>query len=136
MEDTQLLLSAANSNVTTTANGTGVDITGGVGGFSPGEGGVPVQAAIPIVSIDHTTGDETYSWKLQDSPDNSSWTDISPARLASDYSGPNTTGAGGTVYVGGFLRQKYVRIVETLGGTTPILNRGGIYLQPVTERFA
>lgn len=135
MNDLNLLLLAANTNKTASGNGTGVDITAGVGGFNPGEGGVPVQAAIPVVSIDHTTGDETYQFKLQDSPDNSTWTDISANRLFSDYSGPNVTGATGTVYVGGFVRQQYVRIVATLGGTTPILNHGDIFLQPVTENF-
>jgi hypothetical protein len=135
MNDVQLLLLAANNNRTASVNGAGVDVTNGVGGFNPGEGGVPVQAAIPIVSIDHTTGDETYQFKLQDSPDNATWTDISPNRAASDYSGPNATGAGGTVYVGGFLRQQYVRLVATLGGTTPILNHGDIYLQVETPKF-
>lgn len=135
MNDLQLLLLAANNNRTASANGNGLDITAGVGGFNPGEGGAPIQAAIPILSIDHTTGDETYAFKLQDSPDNATWTDISATRLASDYSGPNATGAGGTVYVGGFVRQQYVRIVLTLGGTTPILNHGDIFLQPVTEDF-
>lgn len=130
MNDLQLLLKAAASGVAASFNGNPIDLISATG-FSPGEAGMPVQADIPITSLDHTTGDETYAFKLQDSPDQATWTDITANRLASDYGGPNANNVEGIVRLFGAVMQRYVRLVGTLGGTTPVLNHMDIFLQPI-----
>jgi hypothetical protein len=131
MNDAQLKL-LAGQVLAASANGAGLDITGGVGGWNPAEGGAPMQCRIPVSTIKTSAGNETYQFKLQDSPDNATWTDISANRAASDYSALTTNGQEGSIYVGGFVRQAYVRLVATLGGTAPSITVGDCYLQPVT----
>jgi hypothetical protein len=109
--DSQLALQAA---VTKTASFNSAALDMG-SGWAPGGGGVPMQAIVNYSAGDFTTGDESYTFKVQDSPDNSAWTDRSPAVVA-----PVTVAApSGVISVGAFIQQRYVRLVATLGGTTP-----------------
>ena len=122
-QDSQLLLQAS---VTKTAsfNSTGVDLGAG---FAPGGGGKPVQAVVTYSAADFTTGDEAYSFKLQDSPDNSTFTDRSAGVVAP----VSASAPSGSIVVGAFLQQRYVRLVATLAGTTPSITYSA-YLQPNT----
>ncbi len=122
-QDAQLLLQAS---VTKTSSFNSVSVDLGAG-FAPAGGGKPVQAVVTYSAADFTTGDETYSFKLQDSADNSSFTDRSAAVAAS----VSAAAPSGSVVVGGFLQQRYVRLVATLGGTTPSITYAA-YLQPNT----
>ncbi len=122
-QDSQLLLQASVTK-TTSFNSAGVDLGSG---FAPGGGGKPVQAIVTYTAGDFTTGDETYSFKLQDSPDNSTFTDRSPAVVAP----VSASAPAGSIVIGAFVQQRYVRLVATLAGTTPSITYSA-YLQPNT----
>jgi hypothetical protein len=124
-QDTQLLLAAA-ATVTASGNGTAIDLGAG---FAPGAGGIPMQAIIEASATKLSAANETYSFKLQDSVDNATWIDRSPPVTAANE-GITVDGTGGTILVGAFIRQRYVRLVETLGGTAPSVVLSDIYLQP------
>lgn len=91
---------------TVTANGTGVDLKDFVG-----------QIAVVLDSAAGTGTTPTLDVKLQDSDDNSTFADISPAVAFAQV-----TGAGvSTQRIGASADslRRYVRAVATIGGTTP-----------------
>ena len=138
MEDAALLLLAAQT-IAASLNTPGLDLTQGVGGFNPDTqppGGVGMPIAAKVVAASFVAAG-TYTFKLQDSPDNATWTDISPTRALVDYGGPFPGPAEGTVMVGGYAKQPFVRMVITLGGTGPslVLNEG-IYIEPLVAHLA
>lgn len=90
---------------TSTTNGTGIDLQG-------------YQAACAVINAQAWT-DGTHAFKLQDSPDNSTYTDVATALV--DGSNPSVTAAGAqlTTYKLGYLgNQRYLRVVQTCSGTT------------------
>lgn len=90
--------------LTASANGGGIDLQ-----LSSG----PIHAIICAGATDFTSGDETYVVKLQESSDNSTFTDISGASVS-------ITAQNTTVYISTNQRMKrYVRAVITIAGTTP-----------------
>ena len=95
--------------ITASANGSGIDMQ-----LSDG----PVHLIAQAGATDFTSGDETYSWKLQESADNSTnWTDLVSSNGTSSVS---TTAANTAVYLSINTRLKrYVRAVCTIAGTTP-----------------
>lgn len=122
-QDANLLLQASVTK-TATFNSTGVDLGSG---FAPAGGGMPMQGIVDYSAGDFTTGDETYTFKIQDSPDNSAWTDRSPGVVA-----PVTVAApAGAITIGAFIQQRYVRLVLTAAGTTPSITYLS-YLHPAT----
>lgn len=89
---------------TTTANGSGVDLQAVKGG------------AIVIVDSAAGTGTTpTLDLKLQSSPDNSTWTDVSGAAFTQIINAASQQIFGIDVT----KCQRYVRAVATIGGTTP-----------------
>ena len=84
----------------------------------------PVEGKVAFVdnAVDTTTGDETYALKVQDSPDNATFTDRSVSV---------TVTAAGVVTIPAFVTARYVRLVRTLAGTTPILTVADSYLTPL-----
>lgn len=92
---------------TASADGTGVDTLG-------------YTSAVAIIQagdIDLTTGDETYSFKVQDSADNSSFADVASLSATTVTADDQTKlirveGLGTSV-------RRYIRVVATLAGTTP-----------------
>lgn len=116
-QDEQLRLDAAAGAAATTqtasTNSAALDMGAG---FAPGGLGQPVAGVIDFTAADRADSNETYTFKLQDSPDNSSFTDITPA-VAIAVSG--TTAPLTTIVLKGFQSQRYVRLVSTIGGTTP-----------------
>ena len=92
---------------TASANGTGIDTLG-------------YNTAVAVINagdIDLTTGDETYSFKVQDSADNSSFADVAALSAVTvtadnDIKKIRVDGLGTSI-------RRYVRVVATLGGTTP-----------------
>lgn len=91
---------------TASANGTGVETMGYTS----------AKAVIVAGDIDLTTTDETYAFKVQDSADNSTFADVSglTTTVTADNQVKNIRVDG----LGTSIR-RYVRIVATLGGTTP-----------------
>lgn len=90
---------------TTTANGTGVDLKDFIG-----------QAALILDSAAGTGTTPTLDLKLQDSDDNSTFADVSPAvAFVQVVAGASQQRVG----VDCDALRRYVRIVSTIGGTTP-----------------
>lgn len=115
-QDEQLVLQAT-ATQTASANSAALDMGSG---YAPGGVGQPVAAVIQVTAIDRVTGDETYNFKLQESSDNSAWTDISP-NVA--------TTVVGVIVAKGILTKRYVRLATTLAGTTPSVTYKA-YLNP------
>lgn len=94
---------------TASANGTGVDLAG--------------YTAAMVVITTGTITDGTHAIKLQESDDNSTYTDVA----ASQVQGTNpsiTSSNGNSVYKLGYLGYKrYIRAVTTVTGATT----GGVY---------
>jgi hypothetical protein len=103
--------------VTKTASFDTVAVAGGAGdmggNFSPGGLGMSAAIVVDVSAIDYTTGDESYSLKMQESSDNATWTDCGPALAVLGSVGPKV------VVVRGHLLKQYVRLDGVLGGTTP-----------------
>lgn len=92
---------------TATFNGTALDLGSG---FAPSNAGQRFSAVVKSSALDLTDLNETYTFKVQESSDNSAWTDASPAVAMT---------AAGTVAIPAFISKRYVRVVLTAGGTTP-----------------
>jgi len=94
---------------TSTVTATGVDV-------SAYKGGLIVEQLVGVVS--GTT--PTLDGKLQSSPDNSTWTDISGATFT------QVTATDSFQKIGIDVRQgaKYIRYVGTIAGTTPSFTMG------------
>lgn len=94
---------------TATANGTGVDLKGYIN-----PGGREMKAFLDVGAV---SGTPTLDVKIQDSPDNSVFTDISGATFAQKT-------AVGSEAIHFRTNQRYVRAVATIGGGTPSLTFG------------
>jgi hypothetical protein len=122
VQDSQLLLAAA---VALSATGTGTAIDLG-SGFAPGGGGLPLRGIVPITAIDTVHG--TYTFTLQDSPDNATWRNVSPAAPATLV---------GAIEASGFVQQRYVGLIWTfaaVAGGPPAITIGDSYLNPLVVR--
>lgn len=98
---------------TSTVTATGIDISGY-------KGGLIVQQLVGVVS--GTT--PTLDGKLQSSPDNSTWTDISGATFTQVTASDSFQKIG--VQVAAAAR--YLRYVGTIAGTTPSFTMGVVLL--------
>ena len=103
-------------NYTATVTGAGVDLQGFDG----------AMVVIHGNNGDFTTGDESYIPKMQDSPDNSVWTDVAAANLEGSFSDLRTTEVQRAGYKGA---KRYVRAVLTLGGTTPAIDASALVVR-------
>ena len=148
-KDSALILKAATATqVTSTASIPATSTVGGAGDlefgqlaanawhFAPGQGGMPMLCNIEMVSYDLTTGDETYTFKVQTSADGTNWKDASATKSVG-YGGADLQGtaaamaaAGGLIVIPFFADARFVKLVATLGGTTPILVCNDIWLSP------
>jgi hypothetical protein len=109
--------------VTKTASFDGAALDLGAG-FAPGGGGQSMDAAVPVTALDFTTTDETYSFKMQESDDDSTYTDCSPAVSAL------TANVGSSILLPGRVQKRYVRYSLTIAGTSPSITYGPIFLVP------
>jgi len=96
---------------TKTASYTGASYDLGAA-FAPGGIGIAMAATIAATALDHTSGDETYTFTLQQSPDNATWTAAG---------GPVAVTAIGLNDVPGYVSMRYVRANLVEAGTTPSL---------------
>jgi hypothetical protein len=108
-QDANQVLQAA---VTKTASfdSAGLDLGAG---FSPGGLGTPMAAVITITALDAVTGDETYTFTLQESDDNNTFVACGAAKAVT---------AVGVVAVKGLVTKRYVRLSLVEAGTTPSLS--------------
>lgn len=121
--DTQLQLQ---TSVTKTAsfNSTAIDLGSG---FAPGGAGQAMQANIRVSAIVINDNDESYTFKVQDSPDNSTFTDRSEGRVLL----ATASAAAGVLAIICGITQRYVRLVVTISGTTPSITYEA-WLSPYT----
>lgn len=117
VQDAQLLLQ---DTTTKTANFNTPSIDLGAG-FNPGGLGRPVAAVVQATAVDSADGNESYSFVLQESSDNSTFT-------AAGASASVT--AAGAHAVRGWATKRYVRVALTVAGTTPSITFKA-YLNPL-----
>ena len=98
---------------TSTVTATGIDV-------SSYKGGLIVQQLVGVVS--GTT--PTLDGKLQSSPDNSTWSDISGATFTQVTASDSFQKIGVQVTAGA----RYLRYVGTIAGTTPSFTMGVVLL--------
>jgi hypothetical protein len=110
--DEQLRLEAS---ATKTATFAGTSFDNGAG-FAPGGCGQPFAAVVKVSAGDFTTGDETYTFTVEESDDNASFTTCSVA-VSPDTATPNLK--VGAFSVPGFLSKRYHRLRCVIAGTTP-----------------
>jgi len=111
--------------LTASANGTGVDTKG----YNSG------KAVIIAGDIDLANADETYNFKVQESADNSAWSDVTG--LTGEVTADNDVVEIAVERLG-TTRSRYLRVVATLAGTTPScpltahFELGNAYQNPVS----
>jgi hypothetical protein len=105
-QDTQLLLQDTTTK-TTAFNTPAVDLGAG---FNPGGLGKPVAAVVQVFAMDVADGNESYTFTLQESSDNVSYTAAG--------AGVAATGVG-ALAARGWATKRYIRLALTVGGTTP-----------------
>lgn len=105
-QDTQLLIQSTTTK-TASYNSAGLDLGSG---YAPGGVGQPVAAVVQVTAVDTGDGNETYSFVLQESADNSTFAACGAAVSVSDI---------GAVVVKGRIKRRYVRLALTAAGTTP-----------------
>ena len=105
-QDAQLLLQDTTTK-TAAFNTPGFDQGAG---YAPGGPGRPMAAVVQVTALDLADANETYSFTLQESADNSTFTAAGAAQAVT---------ATGTAVVKGRVKQRYVRLALTTGGTTP-----------------
>ncbi len=100
---------------TSTTNGTGVDT----------QGYTQACALITVGDIDTASGNETYVFSVEESADNSTFTAVSGLTAT-------VTADNDVKYIEipgvGTDRERYLRVVATLGGTTPSVAGGAAIL--------
>lgn len=101
-----------------TANGTGVDTLGFNG--------------ITAIVTSGVITDGTFTFKLQDSDDNSSFADVSAAKIIKSFITYDNTKGNTVTRVGYVANRRYVRIVLTATGATT----GGIFTGQIVRNFA
>lgn len=100
---------------TADANGTGVDTKG------YNDAMLVVQAG----DIDLANADETYVIELEESDDNSTWSDVSGVSVT--ITADNQTGVA-RVRELNVTRKRYLRAVLNVGGTTPSFPGSAVFL--------
>jgi fluoride ion exporter CrcB/FEX len=91
---------------TASENGTGVDLQG-------------FEAALVVIHAGTIT-DGTHTPKLQESDDNSTWSDVGSSDLLGSFSNISSNSIQTVGYIGS---KRYIRVVATVSGATS----GGIY---------
>jgi len=106
------------STVTSTANTTYPVLDLG-SGRAPGELGMPMGAVIRTTALNLGSSNETYTFDLQDSPDDATWT----------TQGTLAVTATGTVVLRAQIQGRYVRLQLVVAGTAPSITFEA-YLNP------
>jgi len=115
-QDTQLLLQDTTTK-TAAFNTNAVDLGAG---FNPGGLGRPAAAVVSVTAMDVGDGNESYTFTLQESSDNVSFS----------AAGASVAANPGAVAVRGWLTKRYARLALTVSGTTPSITFKS-YLNPL-----
>src|SRR5271154_4747581 len=76
------------------------------------------DALVAVLAVGAWT-DGTHTFKLQDSPDNSTWTDVPAGLLQGSFTAISGTGQQNALQKVGYLgTAQYVRAVDTVSGAT------------------
>ena len=105
-QDTRLLIQDTTTK-TAAYNTPGLDLGAG---FLPGGLGLPAGAVVQVTALDTADGNETYTFTVQESSDNVTFTPAGPAT--------NATGVG-SHGVRARVTKRYVRLALAVAGTTP-----------------
>jgi len=106
--DADMLLEDA-AGVTKTADYDGASLNLGAG-YQPGGIGQPAAAVAQVSALDLTDTDETYTFTVEESDDNVTFTPAGPIVSVT---------ATGALSVPAFISKRYVRLKLDVGGTTP-----------------
>ena len=90
-------------------------------GFSPGGLGKPAAAVVQVTALDTADGNEAYTFTLQESADNVTFTTAGAAAAVT---------AAGAHAARGWLTKRYVRLALSASGTTPSITFKS-YLNPL-----
>jgi len=94
---------------TASVNSGGIDRTAFEGG---------IDSLVGVLAVGAWT-DGTHTFKLQDSPDNSVWTDVAALYLQGSFTAITSTGQQNAVQKVGYSGvQRYVRAVDTVASAT------------------
>jgi len=107
------LLIAASATKTANFNTASLDLGAG---YAPGGCGAPVAAVVDATAGDRANQDETYTFTLEESSDNTNFTACGPGVAVTVATTVFTTGA---ISVPGFVSKRYVRVALVVAGTTP-----------------
>ena len=116
-QDSQLLLQDTTTK-TASYNTPGLDLGAN---FAPGGLGIPAAAVVQVTAIDVADGNESYTFTLQESADNVSFTAAGAAVSVT---------ATGAHAARGWLTKRYVRVALAASGTTPSITFKS-YLHPL-----
>ena len=105
-QDAQLLFQDTTTK-TASFNSPSVDLGAG---FSPGGLGKPAAAVVQVTAVDTADGNESYSFTLQESSDNSIFRSAGAGAIV------NAVGAHA---VRGWATKRYIRLALAVSGTTP-----------------
>jgi hypothetical protein len=100
---------ALQTTVTKTANFSSAALDLGAG-FAPGGTGMPSVAVVLVSALDLSSGDETYTFVVEDSADNVTFAPVGASQLAT---------AVGAITVSARLTRRFVRLKLTVSGTSP-----------------
>jgi len=115
-QDAQFLLTDTTTK-TAAFNTNAVDLGAG---FNPGGLGRPAAAVVSVTAMDVADGNESYTFTLQESSDNVSFS----------AAGASVAANPGAVAVRGWLTKRYARLALTVSGTTPSITFKS-YLNPL-----
>lgn len=114
-DNTKAIASLVSATRTADANGTGVDTQGYRDGM------LLVQAG----DIDLASTDESYVIELEESSDNSAWSDV--VGISVTITADNQTGVARIPELN-VVRKRYLRAVLNVGGTTPSIPCSAVFL--------
>ena len=106
----QALVLQATATKTASFNSAALDLGSG---FAPGGVGMPAAAVVLVSALDTSSGDESYSFLIEDSADNVTFAPIGASQAVT---------AAGAVAVSGRVARRYVRLKLTVSGTTPSIS--------------
>jgi len=126
-DEIKVLASLVPATRTASANGTAIDTMGYQS----------LQAVILAGDIDLASGNETYDFKIQEATDSAFTTPVDISGATASVTADNDVKVIRVDGLGTGARLRYMRVVATLGGTTPswpgaaVFNLGRAYQNPV-----
>ena len=114
-DNVKAVASLVSATRTADANGTGVDT----------QGYRDAMLVVQAGNIDLADADETYVVELQESDDNSTWSDV--ATISVTITADNETGVARVAELN-VTRKRYLRAVLNVGGTSPSFPGSAVFL--------